>query len=164
MLKAPETLIVYCMQHVSTSSPRQLFKTFKHWFEQSHWPNPFSLHQHYEVINVATLTLCSQPRQRVCKSAGQEGSLGVTFHAPKSAKSVREWTFTLPKELPLWELESQWTPKSSKSDCRGQNPMDWRITYIIGKLLEPTCLKWACMTHLDTWNTSYGQKKGWKSN
>jgi hypothetical protein len=25
-------------------------------------------------------------------------------------------------------------------------------------------LKWACMTHLDIWNTSYGQKKGRKSN
>ncbi len=38
--------------------------------------------------------------------------------------------------------------------------MDWRVPYIIGKLLEPRCLKWACMTHLDTWNTSYVQKKG----
>jgi hypothetical protein len=26
------------------------------------------------------------------------------------------------------------------------------------------CLKWACIAHLDNWNTSYGQKKGWKSN
>ncbi len=25
-------------------------------------------------------------------------------------------------------------------------------------------LKWACITHLDIWNTSYGQKKGWESN
>ncbi len=24
--------------------------------------------------------------------------------------------------------------------------------------------EWACMTHLDTSNTSYGQKKGWESN
>jgi hypothetical protein len=30
--------------------------------------------------------------------------------------------------------------------------------------LKCRCLKWACMTHLDIWNTSYGQKKGRKSN
>jgi hypothetical protein len=42
--------------------------------------------------------------------------------------------------------------------------MDWRFIYIIEKLLEPRCLKWAHMTHLDTWNTSYGQKKGRESN
>jgi hypothetical protein len=42
--------------------------------------------------------------------------------------------------------------------------MDWEVFYIIGKLLKRRCLKWACMTHLDIWNISYGQKKGWKSN
>ncbi len=42
--------------------------------------------------------------------------------------------------------------------------MDWGIPYIIGNLLEHRCLKWALMTHLDTSNTSYGQKKGWESN
>jgi hypothetical protein len=45
-----------------------------------------------------------------------------------------------------------------------QNPLDWRIPYIIGNLLELRCLKWARMTHLNIWNTSYGQKKGWESN
>ncbi len=67
------------------------------------------------------------------------------------------------RELPLWELEFRWTPKSSKSDYRGQNSMDWKVPYIIGKLLKLRCLKWARMTHLDIWNTSYGQKKGWES-
>jgi hypothetical protein len=79
-------------------------------------------------------------------------------------KSVREWTLTLPSELPFWELESPWTPISSKCDCRGHNSLDWRVTYIIEELFEHRCLKWARMTHLDTWNTSYGQKKGRKSN
>ncbi len=58
----------------------------------------------------------------------------------------------------------QWTPKFSEGDCKGQNSLDWKVSYIIGKLLECRCLKWARMTHLDTWNTSYGQKKGQKSN
>jgi hypothetical protein len=65
-----------------------------------------------------------------------------------------------PKWIPFWELESRWIPKSSKSDYRGQNPLNWGVPYIIEKLLELKCLKWARMTHLDT---SYGQKKGQKS-
>jgi len=93
-------------------------------------------------------------KARACKVMGQEGIPGVK-------ESVREWTLTLPRELPLWEL---WTSKFSKSNCRGQNPLDWRVFYIIRKLLKLRCLKWARMTHLDIWNTSYGQKKGQESN
>jgi hypothetical protein len=62
------------------------------------------------------------------------------------------------------ELEFRWSLESSKSNCRGQNPLDCEVPYIIGKLLERRCLKWARMTHLDTSNTSYGQKKGHESN
>jgi hypothetical protein len=83
---------------------------------------------------------------------------------PRVQKNVREWTLTFPRELPLWELESRWTPKSSKSNYRSQNPMDWGIPYIIRNLLEIKCLKWVRMTHLETSNTRYGQKKGQESN
>jgi hypothetical protein len=79
-------------------------------------------------------------------------------------KNVREWTLTLPSELQFWELEFQWTPESSKGNCRGRNPLDWRDLYIIEKLLKRRCLKWAHMTHLNVWNTSYGQKEGQESN
>jgi len=79
-------------------------------------------------------------------------------------ESVREWPPTLPSELPFWELESRWIFKYSNRDCRGQNPLDWIILYIIGNLFKRRCLKWAPMTHLDTSNTSYGQKKGRESN
>jgi hypothetical protein len=96
-------------------------------------------------------------KARGCKVAGQERSSRVK-------ESVREWTLTFLKEFPLWELESQWTFECSKGDYRGQNPMDWRIIYTIRKVLKCRCLKWAHMTHLDIWNTSYGQKKGWESN
>jgi len=34
------------------------------------------------------------------------------------------------------------------------------IFYIIGNLFECRCVKWACIAHLDIWNTSYDQKKG----
>ncbi len=66
---------------------------------------------------------------------------------------------TLPSELPLWELESKWIPKFLEANCRGQNSLDWRVPYIIGKLLELQCLKWSHMTHLDSSSISYGQKK-----
>jgi hypothetical protein len=52
------------------------------------------------------------------------------------------------------------TPESLERDCRGQNSLPWGVLYIIGKLLKCRCLKWARITHLDIWNTSYGQKKG----
>jgi hypothetical protein len=78
--------------------------------------------------------------------------------------SMREWTFTLPRQLPRWEMESQWTFETSESNCRGWTSMSYGIPYIIGKLLERKCLKWARIAHLDIWNTSYGQKKGRESN
>ncbi len=58
-------------------------------------------------------------------------------------------------------MESQWTPKTSDSHFKGQNSMACGVFYIIGNLLECSCLKWV---HLDIWNTSYGQKKGRESN
>ncbi len=77
---------------------------------------------------------------------------------------MREWTPTLPSELPFWEFESQWTLEFSKSNWRGKNLLDWRVPYFIWKFLDRRCLKWARMTHLGTYNTSYGQNKGWETN
>jgi len=48
----------------------------------------------------------------------------------------------------------------SESDFKHQNQMVREVIYTIEKLLKRRCLKWARMTHLDIWNTSYGQKKG----
>jgi len=101
---------------------------------------------------------------RACKVAGQEGSPRVTPHALGNVKQCEGMTLTLPRELSLWELESQWTFEFWEGDYRGQNSMDWGIPYIIGNPLERRCLKWARMTHLDIWNISYGQKKGHESN
>jgi len=78
--------------------------------------------------------------------------------------SVREWTLTLLRQLPFWEMESQWTPKISESDLRGQNSMACGVLYNIRKFLERRCLKWDRIAHLDIWNTNYGQKKGHESN
>jgi hypothetical protein len=73
----------------------------------------------------------------------------LNLHTPK-------WTPTLGVGVPM--------DSSSENNCRGQNPSYYRVPYIIGKFLELRCLKWARMTQLDIWNTSYGQKKNRESN
>jgi hypothetical protein len=78
----------------------------------------------------------------------------------KYYKKKNQINFSLELFFPLWELESRWTPKSSNNNFRGQISLYWKFYYII----ERGCLKWAHMTHLGTWNTSYGQKKGRESN
>jgi hypothetical protein len=75
---------------------------------------------------------------------------------------VREWTPTLPSELPLWELEFWWTLEFLEGDCKGQNSLNWKVPYIIGKLLEHRCLKWVRMTHLGYLKNKLWSKKGSK--
>jgi hypothetical protein len=53
----------------------------------------------------------------------------------------------------------KWTLKFSECNYMGQNPSIQRFIYIIGKLLTFKCLKWARITHLNIWNTSYCQMK-----
>jgi hypothetical protein len=98
------------------------------------------------------------------QGCGPKGSSAVTPHAPGSVGKCEGVNPRTPKATPTWEMETQWTLKFSKGDCMGENSMAWGILYIIGKLLELRCLKWACIAHLEIWNTSYDQKKGWKSN
>jgi hypothetical protein len=86
--------------------------------------------------------LGSRPKQGFARLWAKRGSLRVN-------ESVKEWTLTLRRELPPWELESWWTPECSESDYKGQNSMDWGVLYTIGKLLKLRFLKWARMTHLD---------------
>jgi hypothetical protein len=114
--------------------------------------------------------LCRNPslelvtKAKVCEGPGQEWTWESHFMLSGVQESVREWTLTLPSEFPLWELDFQWISKSLKGNSKGQNSLTWKVPYILGNLLELKCLKWARMTHLDTSNTSYGQKKGWESN
>jgi hypothetical protein len=61
-------------------------------------------------------------------------------------------------------MESRRTPEASETDLKGQISMACGAFYINGKLLKRRCLKWARIAHLDIWNTSYNQKKGWESN
>ncbi len=105
-------------------------------------------------------------KAKALEGCGPRGSLGVTTHSREFKEvwgSVREWTLTLPRQLPFWERESWWTPETSEGELKGQISMDCCALGTIGKLLERRCLKWAHIAHLDIWNTSYGQKKGRES-
>jgi hypothetical protein len=73
--------------------------------------------------------LGSQPRQGLGRLWAKRGSLGMKA-------SVREWTLTLPRELPPWELDSRWTPECLESNCKGQNPMDWGCFLYHWKAIE----------------------------
>jgi hypothetical protein len=74
-------------------------------------------------ISCYNLSLRLVTKARACKGVGQKGSLGVTSQSGNVGK-CEGMNPTPPNELPLWELESQWTLKFSKSDCKGQNPLD----------------------------------------
>jgi hypothetical protein len=110
---------------------------------------------------VATLALGSQPRQGVARLWAKRKTWESHHMLLGVPKSVREWTLTLPSELPCWEL---WTPKPLEHDCKGQNPSFQGVLYIIKKILKRRCLKWDRIIHFDIWNTSYGKKKGRESN
>ncbi len=60
---------------------------------------------------------------RACKGVGQAGSPGITFHAHGNIRKCEGMNLELPSKFPLWELESQWSPKSLKSDCKGSKPI-----------------------------------------
>jgi hypothetical protein len=97
------------------------------------------------------------------KGVGQECNLGVTLTLSRMQKSMREWAHTLPSGLPLWETESLWTPEFSKNNLKGQNSLNWKVLYTMGKLLKLKCLKWVLIIHFNTHNTDYGRKKGRES-
>jgi hypothetical protein len=69
-------------------------------------------------INIVTIVALSLwPKQGLARLRAKRGSPGVK-------ESVKEWTLTLPRELPPWELESRWTPECLEGDYKGQNLID----------------------------------------
>ncbi len=127
----------------------------------------------------------SRPRQRGCKVAGQEEgspgfkakalqgcgprrSPGVTSHTPRSVRKCEGVWGSEPSHSQGNSHFGRWSPggvpKLQRAITGGQTLMSCGVPYIIGKLLERRCLKWARIAHLDIWNISYGQKKGRESN
>jgi len=111
--------------------------------------SPCKLTNRLTMTAITTLTLGSRPKQGLARRRDKRETREAHFILSGVQESVKEWTLTLPRQLPLGELESRRTLESLGSDCKGQNPSVWRVLYIIGKLLKHRCLKWARITHLD---------------
>jgi hypothetical protein len=114
--------------------------------------------------NVITLALSLWPRQGIARLQAKRETQ-ESHHMLSIVQSV--WG----NEPSHSQVNSHVGSSSAKStfeflkrDCRGENPLICRVFYIIKKLLKRRCLKCACIAHLDIWNTSYDQKKGWESN
>ncbi len=101
-----------------------------------------------KMIIVATLALGSRPRQGFARLRAKREAKSPTTYSQECEK-VWGNEPSHPKGVPHWELESQWTPKSSEGDCRGQKFMAWGVLCINGKLLKLRYLKWARIAHLD---------------
>jgi hypothetical protein len=134
------------------------------WKFWEYFATMLGIHCNFLKFHVATLALGSQPRQGLARLRAKReaweshhlfsGVQRVWGHEPSHSQvnsHCGSWN-------PIW------TPKFSERNCSGQNPLVWRVFYIIGKLLKRRCLKWAPMTYLDIWSTSYDQKKGRESN
>ncbi len=110
------------------------------------------------ISNVTTLALGLRPKQghgKVWVESATQKSLshsqeceGLSPHTLKWIPILRVW---IPMES--WIFKKQFEEK--KTHCI------WTFTYTIENLLNLKCLKWTCMIHLNTYNKSYGQKKGW---
>jgi hypothetical protein len=103
-----------------------------------------------QVTNIVTLAFDSRPRQGLVRLWAKREARESHLMLPGVQKSVKEWMNPhTPKWTPILGIASQRTPKSSKGNCKGQNPLDWKVLYIIGNLLKRRCLKWTRMTNLD---------------
>ncbi len=121
----------------------------------------FGLDKHYHHCRNPSLGLATKARG--LQGCGPSGSPGVTPHAPGGA---REWGGVnprTPKGVQLWELESRWTPESSKDNFKGQNSMIGGVFYTVGKLSmrATTLLQTASQSKVSS--QSYGAPKSRES-
>jgi hypothetical protein len=69
-----------------------------------------------------------------------------------------------PKWAPTLGIRVLMDSKKKFKRLQGSKPIGLKSSLYHWKALGYRCLKRACMTHLGTLNTSYGQNKGWESN
>jgi hypothetical protein len=70
------------------------------------------------------LSLGLTTKARAYKRCRPKVSPRITFHAPESARKCEGMNPHLLSEVSFWELDSQWTFKSSEGNCRGPNSLD----------------------------------------
>jgi hypothetical protein len=110
------------------------------------------------------LSLGLVTKVRAEKGVGQKWSSGVTFHAPGNVGRCEGMNPHTPKWAPIWGVEVLMDSQIFRKWLQGSKFIGSNSSLYDWKSLECRCLKWARMTHLDTQNTSYGQKKGRESN
>jgi hypothetical protein len=98
---------------------------------------------------VATLVLGSRPRQGLAK-VRTKSEARITFHTPRNVGECEGMNPHTPKWILILGVWVQWISKFLEDNFKGQNSLDWQVSYIIENLLELRCPKWAHMTHLDT--------------
>jgi hypothetical protein len=81
----------------------------------------------------------------------------ITSRAPGSAKECEGMNLHTPKWTPIARVGVSNGLPNFQSMIIGVKTH--QLETFLEKLLKRRCLKWALMTHLDTWNTSYGQRK-----
>jgi hypothetical protein len=123
--------ICHLLEHWSQSSIMVAFIDYSHM-------NNYYCHLSFKLVT----------KVRVGNSAGQKWSLGVTFHAPRSVGECEGMNPHTPKWTPTLGVRVPMDSQFFKKWFQGQNTLDWKIPYTIGKLFEHRCLKWARMTHL----------------
>jgi hypothetical protein len=88
------------------------------------------------------LSLGLATQARGYKVVGQEGDPGVTSCAFENVKNVREWTLTLPNELPGWELESQMDSRLFRAWLHGSKPIVLKSFLYYWKNIEMKSQLW----------------------
>ncbi len=97
---------------------------------------------HVFFVAIDPHTDCCNPslglatKARACKSAGQKGSLGGTSYIPGVQESVREWTLTLPSELPLWGVEVPVDSWDFRERLQGLEPIRLKSSLYHWKVIE----------------------------
>jgi hypothetical protein len=86
-------------------------------------------------------------KARACKSAGQEGSPEVTFHAPGSAKKCEGMNLHTPNGIPTLEVGVPVDFQIFREQLQESKLIG--LKHSLKKIVEHRCLKWAHMTHLD---------------
>jgi hypothetical protein len=132
--------------------------------------NLFAFHYGIQLNTILKPICCNLSlglviKARACKVASQKGSSRVIFHALGNAKKCEKMNPHIPKWTPILGIKVPMDSKIFREQLKGSKPIRLKNFFIsLEKLLKRICLKWARMTHLDIWNTNYGQKKGRESN
>jgi hypothetical protein len=77
----------------------------------------------FRKLKCRNLSLGLTTKTRGLQGCGLRERLGSHITCSRSAKSVKEWTLTLPSELPCWELESQMNFRIFKARFQGSKPI-----------------------------------------